>query len=98
MNKTLFGNTESAMVLAEILEEKQEYKKRISANLNEYNQVLKEIVNSNLSVKLKKNFLRVTLQRFQNKMSKFDGDVKTFSLNVVSQTYRKHLDSLSTKT
>ena len=94
MNKTLFGNTESAMVLAEILEEKQEYKKKVSANLNEYNQVLNEIVNSNLSVKLKKNFLRVTLQRFQYKMSKFDGDVKTFSLNVVSQMYRKHLESL----
>lgn len=94
MNKTLFGNTESAIVLAEILEEKKEFKKKISANLNEYNQVLNEIVHSNLSKKLKKNFMRVTLQRFQEKMNRFDGDVKTFSLNVVSQIYRKHLESL----
>lgn len=94
MNKTLFGNTESAIVLAEILEEKKEFKKKISANLNEYNQVLNEIANSNLSKKLKKNFMRVTLQRFQEKMNRFDGDVKTFSLNVVSQIYRKHLESL----
>jgi hypothetical protein len=94
MNKTIFGNTESAIVLAEILEEKQEFKKKISANLNEYNQVLNEIVRSDLSKKLKKNFLKVTLERFRRKMDRFDGDVRTFSLNVVTQIYRKHLESL----
>ena len=94
MNITEFGGSDSAKTLALILKNRKEYRKKVSSNLNEYNQVQREIVDSNLSVKLKRNFLRVTLERFQRKMEKFDGEVKTFSLNVLSQVYRKHLKKL----
>ena len=94
MSKPSFGSTESALILAEILEKYPKERRKISASFNEYNQDQNEIVNSNLSIKLKRHFLKVILDRFKKKMEKYDGDVKTFSMNVLSQIYRKHLNSL----
>lgn len=95
MNKLIFGNSESAKILAEIVEKNPTHRKKITSIMNEYNTVQWEIVNSDLSIKLKKNFLRVTLDRFKLKMHRFDGGLRTFGLNVIRQIYRKHLKSLS---
>jgi hypothetical protein len=94
LNPTIFGNTDSARVLAEILEKTPQHKRKVFANFNEYNQVMNEIADSNLSTKLKKNFLKVTLDRFRLKTNRFEGPLKTFSMNVLSQIYRKHLAEL----
>lgn len=94
MNNTHFGNSDASKILVEILEKNLQFKKKITSSFSEYNRIQNEIVNSDLSVKLKRNFLTVTLKRFQQKMKRFDGDLKTFSLNVLSQIYRKHINSL----
>ncbi len=94
MNKTGFGNTESALILAEILEQFPKERRKISASFNEYTTIQKEIVESNLSVKLKRHMLKVILERFKVKLDRYEGDVKTFSHNVFTQIYRKHLSSL----
>ena len=94
MNKTVFGSSESALILAEILKKHPTERKKISASFNEYNQIQNEIVGSNLSVKLKRHMLKVILDRFKAKLNRCEGEVKTFSHNVFTQIYRKHLNSL----
>ena len=38
--------------------------------------------------------LKVILDRFKAKLNRYEGEVKTFSHNVFTQIYRKHLNSL----
>ncbi len=94
MNDTSFGSTEEALILANILEKNPYDRKKIAASFNEYTRVLNEIINSDLSKRLKRHFLKSIWDRFKLKMNRYDGEVKTFSLNVLSQIYRKHLNSI----
>jgi|SaaInlStandDraft_4_1057021.scaffolds.fasta_scaffold170540_2 hypothetical protein len=94
MNLHTFGNSDSARTLAEILDRDDRIKRKVSSRIVEFNQVQNEILYSNLSLKLKKSFLQVTLERFQKKLKRFDGEVQTFSLNILSQQHRTRLKSL----
>lgn len=95
MNSTTFGKSDSAIKLAEILDQHPTYRKRVSAMLQEQTTVNKEIVGSNLSYHLKKSFLMTTLERFKSKGNNLDvKEVQTFTLNVIKQNHRKSLNQI----
>lgn len=94
MEPTTFGKSESARILAEILDNHPKVRKNVSSRLHEFNSVSKALIESNLDASLKKSFLKNTLERFKHKLNKFEGEVQTFSQNVLKQNYRMYLDKI----
>ena len=95
MDKNTFGNSESSVILSEILERYPTYRRKVSSMLVEMSTINKELINSDLSDKLKKSFLVSTLDRFKSKASNLDvKEIETFTKNVVKQYYRIALDKV----
>lgn len=96
MDKNEFSGSKAAEILVSLLNspQYQHHQKQISSAMVRYNQILKELVESNLSVRLKKHFLTLTLERFQEQFKNIDDEPKTFALNVLSQRYKIHMKSL----
>ena len=93
MDKNTFGKTVSAETLVEILEINPTYKRKVSALMAEFNNVNNQLVECNLSGKMKKSFLRSTLERFKKKIDNIEvTEVKTFSHDVLKQHYRESLE------
>ncbi len=95
MRDTTFGNSDSALMLTQILDTNPTYRKKVSAMLHEMNTVNNELLKCNLPKSLKKSFLRTTLERFKRKASNLDvKEVETFTQNVIKQNYRKTLEKI----
>jgi len=95
MDKNTFGDSDSAVMLVNILDAHPTYRRKVSAMLQEANTINRELLNCNLSDHLKRAFLRTSLERFKNKASTLDvKEVETFTQNVIKQNYRKTMESL----
>ena len=95
MVPTTFGNSQSAIHLAEILDRQPTFKRKVSAMLQEFNTVNGELLKSNLPDKLKRSFLRTNLERFKTKGANLAvPEVQTFTLNVIKQNYRKIIEQI----
>lgn len=95
MDKNTFGDSDSAVMLASILDTHPTYRRKVSSMLEESNRVNNELLRCNLSIHLKRSFLRTSLERFKSKASHLDvKEVETFTQNVIKQNYRKIIDQL----
>jgi len=97
MDQYHFGNSESAVILVDILKRPQNilFQRKVVAIMCEYHRVMREISDSNLRDQLKRAFLTATFKKFRTKFERFEGELQTFSWNVLSQTHRKYLNSIS---
>lgn len=95
MDKNTFGDSDSAVMLVNILDAHPNYRRKVSAMLEESNRINRELLNCNLSDHLKKSFLRTSLERFKKKASNLDiKEIESFTQNVIKQNYRKIMDRL----
>ena len=95
MDKHTFGDSASAIMLTNILDANPSYRRKVSAMIHDLNTINRELTESNLSIHLKKSFLRTTLDRFKLKASNLKlKEIETFTQNVIKQSYRRTLTQL----
>jgi len=95
MDKNTFGDSDSAVMLVNILDTTPTFRRKVSATLQESNTINRELLECNLSNHLKRSFLRSSLERFKTKASTIDvKEIETFTQNVIKQNYRKTMEQL----